>query len=260
MPKRFLMHFGPKLPDNMILVGRNGHDWPVRLARSSSTDSIVFIGGGWKRFVEEQSLQVGDILVFRYGGDFRFDVLTFDHESGCEKTKPFFTNMPRSNTDFFHCQGGAALAGKCFKLPSNDDQERIEEMSLKSSHGWEDDEMSNKKMHKRSTDAVGSRGSWKFGGRGRSRGGFSSVATRNGRGVPIRGGEVVKRGRRGVTRRSWRGRDGNHKTQWKPCNAFDAERNQEELAKSKSSNFVHGNIEKQRRTNVTDRDEASPGT
>lgn len=109
MPKRFVKHFGPKLPDNMILVGRNGHDWPVRLARSSSTDSIVFIGGGWKRFVEEQSLQVGDILVFRYGGDFRFDVLTFDHESGCEKTKPFFTNMRRSNTDsfhasFFHCQ------------------------------------------------------------------------------------------------------------------------------------------------------------
>lgn len=77
----------------MILTGRKGREWPVELRswRSSSKDKVVF-GSGWQLFVQEQALRAGDILVFRRDGDSRLHVLTFDHQSGCEKIKPIFTD------------------------------------------------------------------------------------------------------------------------------------------------------------------------
>ncbi|CAN6449364.1 unnamed protein product [Victoria cruziana] len=44
----------------------------------------LFFHIGWRAFVEHHSLQMGEFLVFRYGGRMQFDVKIFDR-SGCEK-------------------------------------------------------------------------------------------------------------------------------------------------------------------------------
>lgn len=43
---------------------------------------------GWKDFVVDHSLIMGDLLIFRYNGSLRFEVLVFD-SSACEKRKAF---------------------------------------------------------------------------------------------------------------------------------------------------------------------------
>lgn len=44
----------------------------------------LFFQNGWPDFVEENFLQLGDILVFKYQGNSQFDVKMFD-KTGCEK-------------------------------------------------------------------------------------------------------------------------------------------------------------------------------
>lgn len=50
-------------------------------------DGFIF-EDGWKEFVADQSLAVGDFLVFRYNGNSMFKVLVFD-STACEKKKAF---------------------------------------------------------------------------------------------------------------------------------------------------------------------------
>lgn len=59
--------------------------WKVSLVRRS--DQFVF-GDGWKGFVADQSLAMGDFLLFRYDGNSRFKVLVFD-STACEKKEAF---------------------------------------------------------------------------------------------------------------------------------------------------------------------------
>ncbi|WCJ29545.1 B3 domain-containing protein REM9 [Euphorbia peplus] len=51
---------------------------------------------GWKEFVEDHDLQIGDFLVFRYEGEMLFDVLVFDRTT-CERE--YFSGMKDEEFD-----------------------------------------------------------------------------------------------------------------------------------------------------------------
>lgn len=64
-----------------LLKGPSGTIWRVGLKEKNGG---VFIGKrGWKRFVEDNSVQLGYCLVFTYHGELRFSVKIFD-TSACE--------------------------------------------------------------------------------------------------------------------------------------------------------------------------------
>ncbi|XP_065851125.1 putative B3 domain-containing protein REM15 isoform X2 [Euphorbia lathyris] len=80
----------------MLGSRQGGKLWPVKINCRRFED-------GWKQFVEDHGLQIGDFLVFRHEGDLVFYVLVFDRTS-CEKEYPPFTatedheqNLPRDS-------------------------------------------------------------------------------------------------------------------------------------------------------------------
>ncbi|XP_020266865.1 B3 domain-containing protein Os11g0197600-like isoform X2 [Asparagus officinalis] len=82
----------------VYLKGQSGGIWKVGLVKDC--DGFVF-EDGWKEFVADQSLAVGDFLVFRYNGNSRFKVLVFD-STACEKKKAFLARPSiEEDTEFF---------------------------------------------------------------------------------------------------------------------------------------------------------------
>ena len=75
----------------MSLKGPSGSTWKVNLVKSSY--GFIF-EDGWKEFVADQSLVMGDFLLFRYDGYSRFKVLVFD-STACEKKKAFLVRPSR---------------------------------------------------------------------------------------------------------------------------------------------------------------------
>ncbi|CAK9178588.1 unnamed protein product [Ilex paraguariensis] len=87
IPKKFVNNLREKLSDFVILKGPSGTAWSVGLA--SSGDTLLF-KHGWSAFVEDHSLEEDDVLVFKYNGDSRFDVVMFARLSFCEKEGSYF--------------------------------------------------------------------------------------------------------------------------------------------------------------------------
>ncbi|KAL0360764.1 UNVERIFIED_CONTAM: B3 domain-containing protein REM16 [Sesamum radiatum] len=71
----------------IALKGPSGHEWSVGLVTNGDT---LLLKDGWKTFVDDHSLEENDILIFKYNGNSRFDVLMFDQESLCEKATSYF--------------------------------------------------------------------------------------------------------------------------------------------------------------------------
>ncbi|KAL2249661.1 UNVERIFIED_CONTAM: B3 domain-containing protein REM16, partial [Sesamum indicum] len=71
----------------VALKGPSGHEWSVGLVTNGD---MLLLGHGWKAFVEDHSLEENDILIFKYNGNSRFEVLMFDQASLCEKTTSYF--------------------------------------------------------------------------------------------------------------------------------------------------------------------------
>lgn len=85
IPRAFWEHIEAERGKAVSLKGPSGGIWKVNLVKNS--EGFIF-EDGWKRFVADQCLVVGDFLLFRYGGNSRFKVLVFD-SSACEKKKSF---------------------------------------------------------------------------------------------------------------------------------------------------------------------------
>ncbi|KAL5705021.1 hypothetical protein ACHQM5_023373 [Ranunculus cassubicifolius] len=58
--------------------------WNAKLKKVGP--NVLLLGEGWKRFVEDHSIEFGDILHFRFSGKSKFYVTIYDH-SCCEKEK-----------------------------------------------------------------------------------------------------------------------------------------------------------------------------
>ncbi|VFQ99137.1 unnamed protein product [Cuscuta campestris] len=78
------------------LVGPSGNKWHVGL---SQLDGDLFFHDGWEVFVKDHCLECGDNLVFRYDGNFCFQVQVFD-EGLCEKELAFSADCSQDVTNF----------------------------------------------------------------------------------------------------------------------------------------------------------------
>uniref|UniRef100_A0A7N0TQ52 TF-B3 domain-containing protein n=1 Tax=Kalanchoe fedtschenkoi TaxID=63787 RepID=A0A7N0TQ52_KALFE len=81
IPHKFNQHIEGRTNVWVLLSGRGGKVWRVGLVRQHQT---LFLNEGWSGFVRDSSVELGDILVFEYNGDWQFEVYIFDG-SGCEK-------------------------------------------------------------------------------------------------------------------------------------------------------------------------------
>lgn len=77
------------------LKGPSGHKWQVELMQSNNE---LYFESGWRDFVFDHSIQVGEILVFRYEGQNSFSVQVFDH-SACEKESAFSAQPSKSSKE-----------------------------------------------------------------------------------------------------------------------------------------------------------------
>ncbi|PSS31385.1 B3 domain-containing protein [Actinidia chinensis var. chinensis] len=87
IPKKFANHLQEKLPENVTIKGPSGAKWNVGLVTSGDT---MLFKQGWKVFVEDHSLEEDDVLIFKYNGDSRFDVLIFNGRNLCEREASYF--------------------------------------------------------------------------------------------------------------------------------------------------------------------------
>ncbi|XP_027174767.1 B3 domain-containing protein At4g34400-like [Coffea eugenioides] len=81
IPSAFTSYLKAKLSPRAYLRDRFGNKWPVRVGRIG--DDFFFLDG-WAEFVEENSVELGDFLVFQYDGHSLYDVKLLGH-SACEK-------------------------------------------------------------------------------------------------------------------------------------------------------------------------------
>ncbi|PKI48666.1 hypothetical protein CRG98_030953 [Punica granatum] len=87
MPKKFAENMKNKLGENVFLKGPSGSIWKVGLA---AEEGGLFFKRGWEEFVKDHPLAENDVLMFRFSGNSRFEVLMFDQRSLCEKEASYF--------------------------------------------------------------------------------------------------------------------------------------------------------------------------
>ncbi|KAK4441170.1 B3 domain-containing protein REM9 [Sesamum alatum] len=69
------------LAQSVVLRDRYGNLWPMRVA---TTGANWYFRKDWPQFCEENSLQIGDFVIFNYKGDNLFDFILLGHDA-CEK-------------------------------------------------------------------------------------------------------------------------------------------------------------------------------
>ncbi|KAL9224219.1 hypothetical protein vseg_000280 [Gypsophila vaccaria] len=89
LPRAFIKHFNGDLPQWFILeIAGTRKGW--RVDTKENTSGGFFLSYGWSQFVDEQSLHVGDFLLFEYEEPLILQVKIFDKD-GTEK--PAATNL-----------------------------------------------------------------------------------------------------------------------------------------------------------------------
>ncbi|KAK9130132.1 hypothetical protein Sjap_010619 [Stephania japonica] len=78
------------------LQNKMGETWNVNMR---SNDEEMWLDKGWKEFVKDNEVNLGDFLVFKHKGNMVFDVLLFD-PSACEKE--YCSTSKKKNTAAKH--------------------------------------------------------------------------------------------------------------------------------------------------------------
>ncbi|KAG6663231.1 B3 domain-containing transcription factor VRN1-like isoform X1 [Carya illinoinensis] len=94
-PKKFVRKYGEGLSNLALLKLPNGAEWKVELRQC---DGGVWFQKGWQEFLEYYSIKLGHLLVFKYEGHSRFNVLVFD-ESATEIEYPFNSSLGEDKLD-----------------------------------------------------------------------------------------------------------------------------------------------------------------
>lgn len=81
IPTSFVKHFRGVLPQDFVLRSPSWRSTHVNVKKVSDK---LFLGEGWSLFVQDNSLEFGDFLVFEYAGNSTLNVTVFE-KSGCEK-------------------------------------------------------------------------------------------------------------------------------------------------------------------------------
>ncbi|XVE69981.1 hypothetical protein DITRI_Ditri10aG0034900 [Diplodiscus trichospermus] len=96
IPVGFNRNLEGRISGSVLLKGPSGYGWVVKLVQKNDD---LFFDEGWADFVRDHSLECGDFLVFRYDGDFVFDVIVFD-QSTCEKEVAFHCKCSQGGSEF----------------------------------------------------------------------------------------------------------------------------------------------------------------
>lgn len=81
IPDAFVDRITGKVPSRVIIKNHVGKLWPVEVVQ---TEDGFYFQGGWSKFVFDNSLQIGEFLVFKYNGHHVFEVLVLGI-NGCVK-------------------------------------------------------------------------------------------------------------------------------------------------------------------------------
>ncbi|KAL5705018.1 hypothetical protein ACHQM5_023370 [Ranunculus cassubicifolius] len=84
IPPAFVKYFKPKFPKTILLKVSIRVCWNVKLKKKGQ--DVFLLGKAWRCFVEDNSIEYGDILQFRLCGNSKFYVMIYD-QSCCEKEK-----------------------------------------------------------------------------------------------------------------------------------------------------------------------------
>ncbi|KAL2927551.1 hypothetical protein RDABS01_019882 [Bienertia sinuspersici] len=84
LPPTIEARISAKIPDRVLLRNRFGKIWLIDVRKHEGEEGLYFEGGGWCKFVVENSLEFGDFMVFYYNGGRIFDVVLLAKD-GCEK-------------------------------------------------------------------------------------------------------------------------------------------------------------------------------
>ncbi|RLN43487.1 hypothetical protein C2845_PM01G34760 [Panicum miliaceum] len=75
IPEKFAQRFRDKIRGKITLKVYNGSTCTVVVARYRNK---LVLEAGWEAFVITHDIRLADLLVFRYNGNFQFEVLVFD--------------------------------------------------------------------------------------------------------------------------------------------------------------------------------------
>ncbi|KAK2639237.1 hypothetical protein Ddye_027032 [Dipteronia dyeriana] len=81
IPNAFVTLCNRLMPKNAVLINHMGSLWHVIV---DYIDGRVYFLNGWKKFVKDNSIESEDLLIFRYNGQFGFNVKVFGQDA-CEK-------------------------------------------------------------------------------------------------------------------------------------------------------------------------------
>lgn len=91
LPLAFCKQVSRPDTDKAVLISLKG-TWQVKLGKCRN-GGIYLFSAGWKDFVLQHGLRIGDFIVFEHKGKLVFDVLIFD-SSSCEKEFPLRNVLP----------------------------------------------------------------------------------------------------------------------------------------------------------------------
>ncbi|KAI3443897.1 hypothetical protein Pfo_000562 [Paulownia fortunei] len=81
IPSVFVLSIKGALPDKVVLRDRYNNLWQVKIAKVGDK---LCLQDGWPKFVEDNSIKGGDLLVFEYFSNGLFDTKMYG-SSACEK-------------------------------------------------------------------------------------------------------------------------------------------------------------------------------
>ncbi|KAG9440781.1 hypothetical protein H6P81_020946 [Aristolochia fimbriata] len=84
IPHDFVQYFNGQLPRELVIRVYNRRFWQVEVKQR---DGAFFFENGWKAFITDNLLELGDFLVFKFSSNSVLDVLIFD-KTACEKELP----------------------------------------------------------------------------------------------------------------------------------------------------------------------------
>ncbi|KAL7606043.1 hypothetical protein Lser_V15G20494 [Lactuca serriola] len=94
IPPAFLKYFGDSLPFKFNLITCSRNSWKVDM---NKIDDDVYFKSGWEKFVQDNSLEFGDFLIFYYNGGSDFFV-SISGKNNCLKENNNNTESENQST------------------------------------------------------------------------------------------------------------------------------------------------------------------
>ncbi|KAJ9562273.1 hypothetical protein OSB04_007433 [Centaurea solstitialis] len=84
IPRAFVKYFNDYLPLKFVLVTSAKKSWDVGM---NKVDDDVYLKRGWEEFVQDNSLEFGDFLIFYYNGGSKFYVSVYGNNNCLKETE-----------------------------------------------------------------------------------------------------------------------------------------------------------------------------